>query len=116
MGGQYVESMLDRLPNLRALKESGAWTLEGEAVDPTVSGPNWSAIVAGIYPRTSGIWGNGAVRGNIPSMFDALRAQRPDAFTAAATSWNWIDDYFTNSKTEPSVDLSYSWSNQEYET
>ena len=59
----YLDPLIDRgeLPNLLALRETGAWG-ELETVRPTRSAPIWTSVVTGVEPRRHGVVNNSVER------------------------------------------------------
>lgn len=89
-----------RTPNMQKLMDRGSWTLRARAVLPTVSSPNWSALISGAGPEFTGVTGNewqpakfeiapfchdGA--NHPPTIFGVIRAAKPSARTALFTDW-----------------------------
>merc|ERR1719189_1380395 len=100
-----MKNYLAFLPNMKYLMDNGVSTLKGQAMDPTVSGPNWSSMLTGYQPSTTLISGNGAVTRKISTFFKPFKMQQPGGVTAAAVSWEWLYTYFVG-KNE-NVDLEY---------
>lgn len=77
-------------PNIRALMESGAYTLTASSVMPSVSGPNWASILMGSEPSTHGITDNKwklDKKNPFPNIFSVARASNPEAVVIAAYEW-----------------------------
>ena len=45
-------------PVMHALMQNGLWTLHARAVLPTVSSPNWAAMIMGAAPDVTGVTSN----------------------------------------------------------
>lgn len=88
-------------PNMRRLREQGAWTFHARGVMPTVSSPNWASMIMGAGPEQHGVTSNEwetnkfeiepTVKGPggfFPTIFSVIRAQRPDAFLAVYHDWD----------------------------
>ncbi len=89
-----------RIPNLMELVRNGAISIHSRGVMPTVSSPNWEAILTGVGPEQNGVTKNGwklnnrtiqpAVadkEGYFPSVFTVIRQSRPEAKTAMFYDW-----------------------------
>lgn len=87
-------------PNLDALFARGAHTMHARAVMPTSSSSNWASMFMGAGPEQHGITSNDwepdkfdiapTVRGAggmFPTVFSALRSQRPDAVIGVFHDW-----------------------------
>jgi predicted AlkP superfamily pyrophosphatase or phosphodiesterase len=87
-------------PNMWKLMERGSWTLRARSVLPTVSSPNWSALIMGAGPDFTGVTSNdwqpdkfeiapfchdGA--NHPPTIFGLIRKAQPAAKTALFTDW-----------------------------
>jgi predicted AlkP superfamily pyrophosphatase or phosphodiesterase len=87
-------------PNMWKLMERGSWTLRARAILPTVSSPNWSALIMGAGPDFTGVTSNewqpdkfeiapfchdGA--NHPPTIFGLIRKAKPAAKTALFTDW-----------------------------
>jgi predicted AlkP superfamily pyrophosphatase or phosphodiesterase len=90
----------NRTPNMQKLMAIGAWTLHARAILPTVSAPNWSAMIMGTAPDFSGVTSNDWRPGKFeiapfchdgafhpPTVFGAIRKARPQAGAALFTDW-----------------------------
>jgi hypothetical protein len=90
---------------LRGLMERGAWTLEARGVMPTLSSPNWESMITGSAPEQHGVTSNGILRkmiefqpvcldaeGKFPTIFEILRAQRPESRIAVFHDWEGFAD------------------------
>lgn len=84
-------------PNLKALRERGAYTDDARCTMPSISLPNWASTLFSAPPEFHGVhtaaldddvrpatFDRGAVW---PNMFTAARAQRPGLSTGAFYSW-----------------------------
>ncbi|OWY25492.1 alkaline phosphatase family protein [Sphingobacteriales bacterium UPWRP_1] len=88
-------------PVIDGLRKNGAWSLQAQPVQPTLSSPNWASLLTGVLPEVHGIYENGweapraavAATGNsgyelpVPSLFAVLRRQYPHANTACFYQW-----------------------------
>jgi predicted AlkP superfamily pyrophosphatase or phosphodiesterase len=90
-----------KTPNFDAMRETGSWTFHARGVMPTVSSPNWASMIMGAGPEQHGVTSNDwkpdkyefppTVRGPagiFPTMFGALRQQRPDAAIGIYHHWD----------------------------
>ena len=88
-------------PVMRRLMREGAWTLHARAVMPTSSSPNWASMLTGAGPEQHGITSNEwqpekfeiapttrGPGGIFPTIFCALREQRPDSYLAVFHDWD----------------------------
>jgi predicted AlkP superfamily pyrophosphatase or phosphodiesterase len=88
-------------PNLKGLCEQGAWTFHARGVMPTSSSPNWASMIMGAGPEQHGITSNDwepekfeiaptarGPGGIFPTIFCALRQQRPDSYLAVFHDWD----------------------------
>lgn len=97
-------------PVLDSLLKRSAYTMEGQAVLPTSSSPNWASMIMGAPPEkhgvTSNAWqpgkdtlelecegvdGKGQASGTWPTIFGELRRQRPGAVIACYNDWIAFD-------------------------
>jgi len=87
-------------PAMHQLIKTGIWTLHARSVLPTVSSPNWAAMIMGAAPDITGITSNdwqpdkkqiAAIcqdsSGHPPTIFGQIRKFWPDAQTALFTDW-----------------------------
>ena len=83
----------DDMPNLRALRDAGLYTV-GRCGFPTLSAPNWMSILTGMPIELHGMRDNsGKPKAepwdpNAPCVFSEVRRQEPDAFTVSAFTWD----------------------------
>ena len=104
-------------PNLRRLRESGAWTLKGRAVIPTVSAPNWASMIMGAGPAQHGVTSNEWRAGKyeiapictgseaiFPTIFGVLRLQRPAALIGVFHDWDGFGHLFERNAPSEIVD------------
>jgi hypothetical protein len=97
--GQYVcvvGNLYGNVSSLGAkLREQGGWTFHARGVMPTSSSPNWASMLMGAGPEQHGITSNEwqpemfeitptarGPGGIFPTIFCALREQRPDSYLA----------------------------------
>lgn len=92
---------LGNTPVLDRLAREGARALDMQAVAPTMSSPNWASHLMGAGPRRHGIrenawrrerWDDVALCGRPkgagwPTLFELVKVQRPDAWTAVVHDW-----------------------------
>ena len=93
---------VEKAPTLvmHSLMANGLWTLRARAVIPTVSSPNWAAMVMGAAPDVTGVTSNewqpdkreiipfcDDGSGHPPTIFGLIRKVRPEAKTALFTDW-----------------------------
>ena len=94
-----------KMPHLQKLLTRAAWTLEARGVMPTLSSPNWASVIDGAAPEQHGITSNGYLRrmveiepvcrdseGMFPTIFEALRVQRPTSQIAIFHDWGGFAD------------------------
>lgn len=94
-----------RAPRLRELMSRSAWTMEARGVMPTLSSPNWTSMITGAGTEQHGITSNGHLRhlvefqpvlrgaaGIFPTVFAALRTQRPSSRIAVFHDWPGFSD------------------------
>ena len=92
-----------KTPNIDKLKESGVYTLDSKAIHPTTSIPNWASMLLGAGQNQHGANKNGWKPRNIgpkkcgpewrlgfPSIFDIIKAQRPELITAMFYNWDGL--------------------------
>jgi predicted AlkP superfamily pyrophosphatase or phosphodiesterase len=85
---------------MHGLMKAGVWTLHARAVIPTVSSPNWAAMIMGAAPDFTGITSNDWQpdnyeiapycddgSGHPPTIFGWIRKVRPAAHSALFTDW-----------------------------
>jgi len=109
-GGMYMENATSFLPNLRHLITTGAYSFRVRDQMPSISAPNWGAIITGMGPEESGIPNNDwqpswadppdavveemppiSGRKKIPeTMWRAAKLQNPSLKIAVSESWDWI--------------------------
>lgn len=115
-GGMYLENSTDMLPNLKSIMELGTSTTRARNIFPTVSAPNWNAIITGMPSTDSGVNANEWLPSyekptpTFPSMppisgnnsfpqthWQAAKLQNPNLTVAVSISWDWIH-YLTDNK------------------
>ena len=87
-------------PNLKRLREEGAWTFHARGVLPTSSSPNWASMIMGAGPEQHGVLGNDwqpdkfsiapvviGSGGIFPTIFGVLREQQPSAVMGVFHDW-----------------------------
>jgi predicted AlkP superfamily pyrophosphatase or phosphodiesterase len=80
-----------KTPNMHKVMKSGAYTLHGRSVDPSVSSPNWASIIMGAKPESHGIFSNDWKPGDtpaFPTIFELCHAAMSGADIAAIYEWN----------------------------
>jgi predicted AlkP superfamily pyrophosphatase or phosphodiesterase len=88
-------------PNMKHLREQGAWTFHARGVMPTSSSPNWASMIMGAGPEQHGVTSNEwetnkfeiepTVKGPggiFPTIFSVIRGQRPDSYLAVYHDWD----------------------------
>jgi membrane-anchored protein YejM (alkaline phosphatase superfamily) len=94
-----------KAPRLRELISRSAWTMEARGVMPTLSSPNWTSMITGAGTEQHGVTSNGHLRrlvefqpvlrnsaGIFPTIFEALRTQRPSSRIAVFHDWSGFSD------------------------
>lgn len=92
---------LDNTPVLHGLMREGAYTLHARGVMPTSSSPNWASMIMGAGPEQHGVTSNEwetnkfditptvhGPAGFFPTVFGALRAQKPNSTIAVIHDWD----------------------------
>ncbi|NUM56618.1 MAG: alkaline phosphatase [Candidatus Hydrogenedentes bacterium] len=108
-------------PVLDSLMRRGAYTMHARAVMPTSSSSNWASMIMGAGPEQHGVTSNDwqpdkheiepvakGPGGIFPTIFSAMREQRPDAHIAVLHHWDGFGrllerdlvDFIANPKTE----------------
>jgi hypothetical protein len=88
MGGQFTGG--PATPNLDALVEESAWTLNAQSALPTMSSTNWMSMINGSTPDQHGVLSNGWQPGDSApqeTMFQSLRTAQPDAKIGIFHDW-----------------------------
>ena len=102
-GAHYVH--WDELPNLKKLRDGGAWTLHMRCVLPSVSAINWASMLMGAGSELHGFrnWGSKTPdlpsrvlteNGLFPDIFYTLRKAYPENPLYAVYSWDGIGFLF----------------------
>ncbi|MBQ9875391.1 MAG: alkaline phosphatase [Thermoguttaceae bacterium] len=102
-GAHYVN--WDELPNLKKMKENGAWTLHMRSVLPSSSALNWESMIVGAPSELHGYrtWGSKepdippifvGENGRFPDIFRVLKDNIPDCKTSCVYSWDGIGFLF----------------------
>ncbi|HTS28356.1 MAG TPA: alkaline phosphatase family protein [Bryobacteraceae bacterium] len=94
-----------KMPRLRELISRSAWTMDARGVMPTLSSPNWTSMITGAGTEQHGITNNGHLRrmmefqpvlrnsaGIFPTVFAALRSQKPSSRIAIFHDWPGFAD------------------------
>ncbi len=103
--GMSVQGLLEaHTPYMDSLLQNGAYSYKVRGIIPTVSLPNWSAMVCGAGPEITGVTGNGwkrsideyppvAMSKNhvFPNIFSVIREQMPNAEIGAIYEWGGFE-------------------------
>jgi len=94
------------VPNIDSIKQQGVISWNTRCVMPSLSAPNWAAILSGAGPEQTGVTDNDwtfekhelapvdkDAYGYFPSIYRVIRDQRRDAKTCLFTQWDWISKY-----------------------
>ena len=94
-------------PNLKRLREQGAWTFHARGVMPTSSSPNWASMIMGAGPEQHGVTSNEwqpdkfdiapiatGSGGIFPTIIGVLRDQQPKAILAVFHDWDGFGRLF----------------------
>lgn len=94
-------------PNLKRLREQGAWTFHARGVMPTSSSPNWASMIMGAGPEQHGVTSNDwqpdkfdiapiaiGSGGIFPTVFGVLRQQQPSAVMGVFHDWDGFGRLF----------------------
>lgn len=108
-----------KTPNMEFLMKNGAYTMHGRAVLPTVSTPNWEAIISGADLIQTGILSNEwevndftiepvttSNENLFPTIFGLIRQQIPKAEIGAIYHWDGFGRLFE--KSAPNYDINGS--------
>jgi predicted AlkP superfamily pyrophosphatase or phosphodiesterase len=82
------------MPVVKRMMREGAYTLKALSVIPSNSGPNWSSMVMGAPPRVKGYPDYRSFKdryGLFPTIFAALKAQRPESTIGFFFEWEELD-------------------------
>jgi predicted AlkP superfamily pyrophosphatase or phosphodiesterase len=89
------------MPVVKRMMREGSYTLKALSVLPSNSAPNWSSMVMGAPPRVTGYPGYRSVTdryrsvtdryGLFPTIFAALKAQRPESTIGFFFEWEELD-------------------------
>ena len=77
-------------PNIDALAAAGWYTDRARTTAPSVSGPSWSSMLTGVWPRKHGVTNNTFTERDYaayPSFLTRVEAARPELATFAALDW-----------------------------
>ncbi len=104
-------------PNLDAMMARGAYTMTARAVMPTSSSPNWASMIMGAGPEQHGVTSNDwqpdqfdiapvavGPGGIFPTIFSALREQRPKSHLAVFYDWSGFGRLFEHDAVDWSAD------------
>ena len=103
--GMSVQGLLEaNTPCMDSLMQNGAFNYKVRSVIPTVSLPNWAAMVNGAGPEITGVTSNSwnrhfddyppvAMSENrvFPNVFSVIREQMPEAETGAIYEWGGFE-------------------------
>jgi predicted AlkP superfamily pyrophosphatase or phosphodiesterase len=97
-------------PNLDRLREQGSWTYHARGVMPTSSSPNWASMIMGAGPEQHGVTSNDwetnkfeftptvlGPGGMFPTIYGALRQQKPEAVIGVFHDWDGYGRLFERS-------------------
>ena len=106
-------------PCMDSLMQNGAYSYSVRSILPSVSTPNWAAMMAGVGPEGTGAidnsWKNGALsfpyvamtaEKKFPTIFRIIREQKPDAVMGCIHNWR----SFTNMYEPELLDLDEDYS------
>ncbi len=90
-------------PFIKEKMKEGSWTLYKRTVRPSISGPNWAAMMNGTPVEVSGITGNEkeptfkplvqTEHKAQPTFFHLMRLERPEAETGVVCEWGDFQNY-----------------------
>ncbi|MDD4192389.1 MAG: alkaline phosphatase family protein [Mangrovibacterium sp.] len=100
--GMSVQGLLEATtPCMDSLMQNGAFNFKVRSVLPTVSMPNWNAMLCGAGPEATGVIDNSWNRSTdgfapvamsenhvFPNIFRVVREQKPDAETGSFYQWD----------------------------
>src|SRR5258708_29524882 len=107
LGGEYLKQNIP--PNIKALIDRGAWTMQARGVMPTVSAPNWASMIMGAGPEQHGVTSNDwpekfdfppACKGQtelFPTIFGVMREQQPGSKIVIVHDWDGFAKLFEKS-------------------
>eukprot|EP00123_Amoebidium_parasiticum_P021601 comp7030_c0_seq1/m.2763 comp7030_c0_seq1/g.2763 ORF comp7030_c0_seq1/g.2763 comp7030_c0_seq1/m.2763 type:complete len:564 (-) comp7030_c0_seq1:145-1836(-) len=107
MGSHFLEPFMARgpeyAPNIQRMKREGFYTHNARSVFPSISAPNWVAMLRSATPSESGVGNNfwdptdahvpdintrpDGKCATTPDIFNVLRVQKPDATTGLFVGW-----------------------------
>jgi predicted AlkP superfamily pyrophosphatase or phosphodiesterase len=89
--------LVAKTPYINGLAKNGASSFKAQDGLPTVSGPNWSSALTGVWGEKHHVWGNYfpiPYRLNqFPVFFHYLKLAQPNAVTASIVQWAPINDH-----------------------
>ena len=102
--GMSVQGLLEaEAPCMDSLLRNGAYNYKVRSVLPSVSAPNWNAMLCGAGPEITGVidnsWGRGidkfppvaVLENNVfPNIFRVFREQKPDAEIGCFNQWAYL--------------------------
>lgn len=77
-------------PNIDALAAAGWYTADARTTTPSVSGPSWSSMLTGVWPKKHGVTDNsftGRDYARYPSFLERIELARPELATFTALDW-----------------------------
>jgi len=95
--GARVDSLLAaNTPNLDQLVANGASSYSAQCSlgQPTVSGPNWSSILTGVWANKHSVSNNSFTApkyGTYPHLFARIRQAQPQAYLSSIVNWSPIN-------------------------
>ena len=104
LGGHNLDhkTLNGKVPNIMALRSKSAWTHKAAIDLYALSGPNWAAMQTASRSSYHKVLNNECHRGRgINTIFDQIKAHRPELLTAAVGVW---DKFMCYSK-EGSIDI-----------
>ncbi len=113
-GAHYVN--WDELPNLKKMKENGAWTLHMRSVLPSSSAINWETQLVGAPSEMHGFrtWGSKepdikpiyvGENGRYPDVFKVVKDAVPGARNTVVYSWSGIGYLYDKAAVDSDVDV-----------
>lgn len=113
-GAHYVN--WDELPNLKKMKENGAWTLHMRSVLPSSSAINWETQLTGAASEMHGYrdWGSKEPdlppifigdNGRFPDIFKVLKDNVKDVKTACVYNWDGIGFLYDNACSDVNINV-----------
>lgn len=90
----YKKVSPSSIPNINFIKNNGAWTLKAKIDIRAFSGPNWMGMLTGSHSPHHGVETNNCENGKgLPTIFEVVREQLPDAEIGLIYDWTSIGCY-----------------------